>query len=64
MEFRNNVVEGGFSYGQLVIVPEPLTLGLLGIGSGIAVVGLRRLRRRKANGANGSHTSEDTADAA
>lgn len=64
MEFRNNVVEGGFSYGQLVIVPEPLTLGLLGIGSGIAVVGLRRLRRRKANGANGTHTSEDTADAA
>jgi hypothetical protein len=56
--------ESGTYYGQLVIVPEPLTLGLLGIGSGIAVVGLRRLRRRKANGANGTHTSEDTADAA
>jgi autotransporter-associated beta strand protein len=56
--------ESATYYGQLVIVPEPLTLGLLGIGSGIAVVGLRRLRRRKANGANGTHTSEDTADAA
>ena len=64
MEFRNNVVEGGFSYGQLVIVPEPLTLGLLGIGSGIAVVGLRHLRRRKANGPNGTSTSDSAADAA
>ena len=64
MEFRNNVVEGGFSYGQLVIVPEPLTLGLLGIGGGIAVVGLRHLRRRKANGANGTSTSDSAADAA
>jgi autotransporter-associated beta strand protein len=64
MEFRNNVVEGGVSYGQLVIVPEPLTLGLLGIGGGIAVVGLRHLRRRKANGANGTSTSDSAADAA
>jgi autotransporter-associated beta strand protein len=64
MEFRNNVVEGGVSYGQLVIVPEPLTLGLLGIGGGIAVVGIRHLRRRKANGANGTSTSDSAADAA
>ena len=46
MEFRNNVVEGGFSYGQLVIVPEPVTLGLLGIGSGLASLWIRSLRRR------------------
>lgn len=46
MEFRQRVDESGVGYGQLVIVPEPLTLGLLGIGSGVAVLGLRRLRRR------------------
>jgi hypothetical protein len=37
---------------------------LLGIGGGIAVVGLRHLRRRKANGANGTSTSDSAADAA
>lgn len=58
MEFRQNVVDGGVSYGQLVIVPEPLTIGLLGIGSGITVVSLRHIRRRKAGGTAGS-----TADA-
>jgi hypothetical protein len=38
---------GGTNYGQLVIVPEPLMLGLLGIASGVAVVGIRHARRRR-----------------
>lgn len=29
-------------------LPEPLTLGLMGVGSGVAVMALRRLRRRRA----------------
>jgi hypothetical protein len=40
--------ESSSYYGQLVIVPEPVMLGLLGIGSGVAVLTVRRTRRRHA----------------
>lgn len=52
MSFQQNLESGGFSYGQLVIVPEPLTLGLIGIGSGVAAVAIRRrLRGRRRSAA-------------
>jgi autotransporter-associated beta strand protein len=47
LTFRQQVDVGGTNYGQLVIVPEPLMLGLLGIASGVAVVGIRHARRRR-----------------
>jgi autotransporter-associated beta strand protein len=37
----------GTYYGQLVIVPEPMMLGLLGIASGMGVLTVRRYRRRR-----------------
>jgi autotransporter-associated beta strand protein len=48
LTFTQQVSGDNVNYGQLVIVPEPLMLGLLGIGSGVAVLGYRRLRRRRA----------------
>lgn len=45
MSFQQSVTSGGVSYGQLVIVPEPTTLGLLGIGCSVAVLACRRARR-------------------
>ena len=40
----------GGTTGQLVIVPEPIMLGLLGIASGFGVLTVRRYRRRRAAG--------------
>jgi autotransporter-associated beta strand protein len=53
LTFRQQVDVGGTNYGQLVIVPEPLMLGLLGIASGVAVVGIRHVRRRRQSGGSG-----------
>jgi fibronectin-binding autotransporter adhesin len=53
LTFRQQVDVGGTNYGQLVIVPEPLMLGLLGIASGVAVVGIRHVRRRRQSGGGG-----------
>ncbi len=51
--FRQQVDVGGTNYGQLVIVPEPLMLGLLGIASGVVVIGIRHVRRRRQTGGSG-----------
>lgn len=49
MEFRQSVSGPGIYYGQLSVtaVPEPLTLGLFGVGGGVAVLTYRRARRRR-----------------
>jgi len=50
MTFTQQVDVSGVKYGQLVIVPEPLMLGFLGVASGVAFVGARRVRRRRQAG--------------
>jgi hypothetical protein len=48
LKFTDVVPAGESSnfYGQLVIVPEPVTLGLLGIASGVIVLAVRRRAAR------------------
>jgi autotransporter-associated beta strand protein len=52
LQFVPGMLDGNTIYGQLVIVPEPVTLGLLGIGSGVAALAIRRrLRGRRRSAA-------------
>ena len=52
LQFVREILDGNTIYGQLVIVPEPVTLGLLGIGSGVAALAIRRrLRGRRRSAA-------------
>jgi autotransporter-associated beta strand protein len=47
LTFTQQVSGDNVNYGQLVIVPEPVMLGLIGICSGAVVLGYRHLRRRR-----------------
>ena len=52
LQFVRELLDGNTIYGQLVIVPEPVTLGLLGVGSGVAALAIRRrLRGRRRSAA-------------
>ena len=47
LQFTQSVSDGGVTYGQLIVVPEPLMLSLLGIAAGVGTMAIRRARRRR-----------------